>query len=192
MNSHAIDSLLKRGELVRVRRGWYAVDTEWQRLGADGHYRLVVRATAARAERDWTYSHESTASPGERLRPLGMGSRTLTARVPPIPARSRGTSCPNRAARLRTASRPQVAAPVWEVGTRSNRWQPLKHGPRDSGYRGPGPDYSRRVAPKRWAARSTPARRAALASAAVSVRSSPRKRSAKVSDFCPDSIPAPR
>ena len=61
MNSHAIDSLLKRGELVRVRRGWYAVGTQWQRLGADGHYRLVVRATAARAERDWTYSHESAA-----------------------------------------------------------------------------------------------------------------------------------
>ncbi len=52
--------------------------------------------------------------------------------------------------------------------------------------------YSRRAAPKRSAARATPDRRAALASAAVSVRPSPRKRSPKVSDFWPDSTPAPR
>lgn len=61
MNSHALDSLLKRGELVRVRRGWYVLGPQWQSLGADGRYRLVVRATAARAERDLLYSHHSAA-----------------------------------------------------------------------------------------------------------------------------------
>ncbi|WP_104081224.1 type IV toxin-antitoxin system AbiEi family antitoxin domain-containing protein [Cryobacterium sp. Y11] len=61
MNSHAVDSLLKRGELARVRRGWYALGPHWQKIGADGRYRLFVRATAARAERDVTYSHHSAA-----------------------------------------------------------------------------------------------------------------------------------
>ena len=61
MNSHAVDSLLKRGELVRVRRGWYVLGPHWEKIGADGRYRLFVRATAARAERDLMYSHHSAA-----------------------------------------------------------------------------------------------------------------------------------
>ena len=61
MNSHAVDSLLKRGELVRVRRGWYVLGPRWEKTGADGRYRLFVRATAAGAERDLMYSHHSAA-----------------------------------------------------------------------------------------------------------------------------------
>ncbi|TFD23758.1 type IV toxin-antitoxin system AbiEi family antitoxin domain-containing protein [Cryobacterium sp. TMS1-13-1] len=61
MNSHAVDSLLKRGELVRVRRGWYVLAPRWEKIGADGRYRFFVRATAARAERDLMFSHRSAA-----------------------------------------------------------------------------------------------------------------------------------
>lgn len=53
-------------------------------------------------------------------------------------------------------------------------------------------DQSRRVAPNRSPARRTAPSRASEASAAVSVRSVARKRSANVRDFCPSSTPVPR
>lgn len=52
--------------------------------------------------------------------------------------------------------------------------------------------YSRRRAAKRAAASSTPASLAAVASAAVRVRSGPRKRRANVSDLLSSSTPEPR
>lgn len=61
LNEHAIDMLVQRGELRRLRRGWYALGTTWHAVGLDGKYRLFVRATAAAAERNLVLSHHSAA-----------------------------------------------------------------------------------------------------------------------------------
>jgi len=61
MNSYAIGVLLQRGELKRVRTGWYALGSTWDGVGHDGRYRLLVRATAAHAEQELVLSHHSAA-----------------------------------------------------------------------------------------------------------------------------------
>lgn len=61
LNEHAIDTLVRRGELRRLRRGWYALGSKWHAVGPDGQYRLFVRATAAAAERNLVLSHHSAA-----------------------------------------------------------------------------------------------------------------------------------
>jgi len=61
MNSYAIGVLLQRGELRRVRRGWYVCTSRWEAAGPDGRYRYVVRATAAQADNSLVLSHHSAA-----------------------------------------------------------------------------------------------------------------------------------
>ncbi len=51
----------RRGELVRVRRGWYIGADTWKSMTADERYRLVVVA-AARGLRTATLSHWSAAA----------------------------------------------------------------------------------------------------------------------------------
>ncbi|TDW28988.1 hypothetical protein [Cryobacterium psychrophilum] len=61
LSSHAVDALRQRAELVRVRRGWYALGASWEAMGADKRYRLVVRATAHQAGPQLVLSHHSAA-----------------------------------------------------------------------------------------------------------------------------------
>jgi hypothetical protein len=61
MNAHAVDTLVRRGELRRLRRGWYVLRTRWDAAGTDGRYRLFVRATAASAQHPAVLSHHSAA-----------------------------------------------------------------------------------------------------------------------------------
>lgn len=61
MDSHAVDVLVQRGELRRVRRGWYVLGSTWEAGGPDGRYRFFVRATAADAHQELVLSHHSAA-----------------------------------------------------------------------------------------------------------------------------------
>lgn len=62
MNSHAIATLVARGELVHVRRGAYALGEVWQKANSDERYRMFVRATALCADGDPVLSHQSAAA----------------------------------------------------------------------------------------------------------------------------------
>src|SRR5680860_331843 len=62
MNSHAVDTLLRRGELVRVRRGIYTLGEAWRTANVDARYRTFVRATAEVAVRPLVFSHLSAAA----------------------------------------------------------------------------------------------------------------------------------
>ena len=62
MNAHAVDILVRHGELRRLRRGWYTLDSTWKAVGPDGKYRLFVRATAAAAQCPLVLSHHSAAA----------------------------------------------------------------------------------------------------------------------------------
>jgi len=61
LNSYAVGMLVQRGELRRVRTGWYVLGSRWEAAGPDGRYRLFVRATAAHAEHPPLLSHHSAA-----------------------------------------------------------------------------------------------------------------------------------
>ncbi|KFF58630.1 hypothetical protein JF66_17145 [Cryobacterium sp. MLB-32] len=62
MNSHVVETLLRCGELVRVRRGIYAIGETWRSASLDGRYATFVRATALAAGRPLVFSHLSAAS----------------------------------------------------------------------------------------------------------------------------------
>ncbi|KFF58969.1 hypothetical protein JF66_14615 [Cryobacterium sp. MLB-32] len=61
VNSSAIGALVHRGELVRVRTGWYVLGPKWRAEQPDGRYRFLVRATAAHAGSELLLSHHSAA-----------------------------------------------------------------------------------------------------------------------------------
>ena len=61
LTARALQQLLEQHELVRVRHGIYAFGPLWREGGADGRYRLLVRATAAAAEHPLIVSHHSAA-----------------------------------------------------------------------------------------------------------------------------------
>lgn len=53
---------VRRGELVVVLRGAYVPVEVWAALDADAHYRAMVHAAAALAERESVFSHHSAAA----------------------------------------------------------------------------------------------------------------------------------
>ena len=61
LNSHAVDSLIHRGELVRTRRGIYVSGELWRASDPDQRYRLFVLSTVASARRPLVLSHASAA-----------------------------------------------------------------------------------------------------------------------------------
>ncbi|HSP75050.1 MAG TPA: type IV toxin-antitoxin system AbiEi family antitoxin domain-containing protein [Cryobacterium sp.] len=61
LNSHAVDSLIRRGELVRTRRGIYVPGEVWRTANPDLRYRLFVLSTVAVAGRPLVLSHYSAA-----------------------------------------------------------------------------------------------------------------------------------
>jgi hypothetical protein len=81
MNAHVVDALVRRGELRRLRRGWYVLSTTWDSAGPDGKYRLFVRATAASAQRPLMLSHHSAAAL-HGLPLIGSWPETVHALVP--------------------------------------------------------------------------------------------------------------
>lgn len=62
LNSHSIQTLVSRGELVRIRRGIFVLGAQWQAATYDDRYRLFVRATAAIAKAPLVLSHQSAAA----------------------------------------------------------------------------------------------------------------------------------
>ncbi|WP_104192375.1 hypothetical protein [Cryobacterium sp. Y82] len=81
MNAHAVDLLVRRGELRRLRRGWYALGAKWQAVGSDGQYCLFARATAGAAKRPLVLSHHSAAAM-HGLPLIGAWPATVHALVP--------------------------------------------------------------------------------------------------------------
>lgn len=61
LNSHAVDALIRRGELVRTRRGIYVPGDLWRAADPDQRYRLFVLSTVATAGRPLVLSHASAA-----------------------------------------------------------------------------------------------------------------------------------
>jgi hypothetical protein len=61
MTAYKLRELANRGELVRVRRGWYVSGSTWNDTPPDEHYRFLVRATAAQASAELVLSHHSAA-----------------------------------------------------------------------------------------------------------------------------------
>lgn len=61
VSSHAVERLVERGELVRVRYGVYVSTAHWTTAKADERYRLFVQATHFLGRRPVVVSHESAA-----------------------------------------------------------------------------------------------------------------------------------
>ncbi|MDH6236644.1 hypothetical protein [Cryobacterium sp. CG_9.6] len=61
MNSYTVGVLVQRGQLWRVRTGWYVLGPRWKAENHAGRYRFVVRATAAHANTELLLSHHSAA-----------------------------------------------------------------------------------------------------------------------------------
>ena len=61
LNSHAVDSLIRGGDLVRTRRGIYVPGELWRAADPDQRYRLFVLSTALAAGRPLVLSHGSAA-----------------------------------------------------------------------------------------------------------------------------------
>ncbi|TFD52296.1 hypothetical protein E3T55_06765 [Cryobacterium frigoriphilum] len=61
MTTYTVHRLTLRGELARVRRGWYVLGKHWTDARPDERYRLCVRATAAEATTELVLSHHSAA-----------------------------------------------------------------------------------------------------------------------------------
>ncbi len=62
LTTRAVRALLANGELVRIRRGIYALGDTWRRSEHDGQYRLFVRATVLAAGQPLLLSHHSAAA----------------------------------------------------------------------------------------------------------------------------------
>lgn len=62
LSTRAVRALLERGELVRIRRGIYALGDTWRCAPGDDRYRLFVRATVLAAEQPLLLSHHSAAA----------------------------------------------------------------------------------------------------------------------------------
>ena len=62
VGAHAFGVLVRSGELVCVRRGIYLDGAEWSAAGADGRYRLFLRATAMSGRTPQLFSHLSAAA----------------------------------------------------------------------------------------------------------------------------------
>jgi hypothetical protein len=62
LTTHAVRALVANGELVRIRRGIYALGATWRGSDSDGKYRLFVRATVIAAEQPVLLSHQSAAA----------------------------------------------------------------------------------------------------------------------------------
>lgn len=62
LTTRAVRALLASGELVRIRRGIYALGSTWLRAETDDRYRLFVRATVLTAEQPVLLSHHSAAA----------------------------------------------------------------------------------------------------------------------------------
>ncbi|KGJ80809.1 hypothetical protein GY21_02230 [Cryobacterium roopkundense] len=62
LTTRAVRAMLASGELVRIRRGIYALGDTWRRAETDDRYRLFVRATVLAAEQPLLLSHHSAAA----------------------------------------------------------------------------------------------------------------------------------
>jgi hypothetical protein len=80
-NSHAVDALIRSGELVRTRRGMYVRGELWRAADPDERYRLFVHATAAAAHHPLVLSHLSAAAL-HGLPIIGQWPRTVHALDP--------------------------------------------------------------------------------------------------------------
>ncbi|WP_104170408.1 type IV toxin-antitoxin system AbiEi family antitoxin domain-containing protein [Cryobacterium sp. M23] len=90
LNSHSVDALIRRGELVRTRRSIYVSGELRRSADPDQRYRPFVLSTVAAAGRPLVLSHASAASTSFlvsvvmidhalQLRPLGFGDRVRGA-----------------------------------------------------------------------------------------------------------------
>ncbi|TFC31816.1 hypothetical protein E3O53_07320 [Cryobacterium sp. TMT2-18-3] len=61
LDSHSVDALIRRGELVRTRRGIYVSGELWRAADPDQCYRLFVLSTALASGRPLVLSHASAA-----------------------------------------------------------------------------------------------------------------------------------
>ena len=61
LTTHAVRALLANGQLVRIRRGIYALGAAWRSGHSEDRYRLFVRATVLAAEQPLLLSHHSAA-----------------------------------------------------------------------------------------------------------------------------------
>lgn len=61
MTSYAVGDLVLRGELARVRRGWFVLGPTWRDALPEERYRYFVRATAAQSNNELVLSHHSAA-----------------------------------------------------------------------------------------------------------------------------------
>ena len=61
LSTHAVRALVANGELVRIRRGIYALGASWRSGQSEDRYRLFVRATVLAAEQPLILSHHSAA-----------------------------------------------------------------------------------------------------------------------------------
>lgn len=61
MTAYQLRELLRLGQLVRVRRGWYVAGPTWNDARPEERYRYLVRATAAEAAAELVFSHHSAA-----------------------------------------------------------------------------------------------------------------------------------
>ncbi|WP_166788183.1 type IV toxin-antitoxin system AbiEi family antitoxin domain-containing protein [Cryobacterium glaciale] len=62
LTTYAVRALMAQGELVRIRRGIYALGAAWHSARSDDRYRLFVRATVLTAEQPLVLSHLSAAA----------------------------------------------------------------------------------------------------------------------------------
>ncbi|GAB3119065.1 type IV toxin-antitoxin system AbiEi family antitoxin domain-containing protein [Glaciibacter psychrotolerans] len=61
VNSHEIERMIQRGQLVRIRRGAYVGASGWEQARPELRYRMFVRACVALTERPTVLSHLSAA-----------------------------------------------------------------------------------------------------------------------------------
>ena len=62
LTTYAVRALLANGELVRIRRGIYAIGSVWRSAPHDDRYRLFIHATVLAAEQPLLLSHLSAAA----------------------------------------------------------------------------------------------------------------------------------
>ncbi|MDJ0350668.1 type IV toxin-antitoxin system AbiEi family antitoxin domain-containing protein [Cryobacterium sp. PH29-G1] len=62
LTTYAVRALLASGELVRIRRGIYAIGSAWRAAPHDDRYRLFIHATVLAAEQPLLLSHLSAAA----------------------------------------------------------------------------------------------------------------------------------
>ena len=78
LSTDAVQSLIDRGDLVRLRRGVYVLGPSWRAARSDERYRLFVLASAFVAQRPLLLSHQSAAAL-HGLPMIGAWPRTVHA-----------------------------------------------------------------------------------------------------------------